>query len=128
MCISSPIQQVDRSPSCVLNKLAVDPAALDQDVQHAIEDTDVAAGTNWNKQVRIARNRRHARIEDDQLAAILASLPQVVSGDRRTFGDVRSRRRMTLAFGMSLHGLALRSMPKTFFDAAPAETMQSRPL
>ena len=29
--------------------------------------------------------------------------------------------RMTLAFVISLHGFALRSIPKTFFDAAPAE-------
>ena len=36
--------------------------------------------------------------------------------------------RMTLALGMSLQGFALRSMPKTFLDAAPAETMQRRPL
>ena len=32
------------------------------------------------------------------------------------------------AFGMSSHGLALRSMPKAILFAAPALTMQSRPL
>jgi len=36
--------------------------------------------------------------------------------------------RITFAFGRSLHGFALRSMPKIFFDAAAAETMQRRPL
>jgi hypothetical protein len=35
---------------------------------------------------------------------------------------------MHLASGRSLHGLAARSMPKAFRLAAPAETMQSRPL
>ena len=36
--------------------------------------------------------------------------------------------RITFAFGMSLQGLALRSMPRIFFDAAAADTIQSRPL
>ena len=36
--------------------------------------------------------------------------------------------RITEALGMSLQGLALRSMPRIYFEAAAAETMQSRPL
>jgi len=36
--------------------------------------------------------------------------------------------RITFAFVMSLHGLALRSMPRIFLDAAAADTMQRRPL
>ncbi len=36
--------------------------------------------------------------------------------------------RITSASRMSLQGLAARSMPRTFFEAAAAETMQRRPL
>ncbi len=81
------------------DEVAVDPAALDHDVQHAVEDADVAAGAHRNEQVGIASDRRHARIEDDQLAAVLARLPQVVGGDGSALGDVRARGQDDLRFG-----------------------------
>src|SRR5664280_1282617 len=74
----------------VCNKFAIDPAALDEDVEHAVEDADIAARTNWNKQVCVACNRRHPRIKNDQLAAVIPRLPQVVGGDRCTFGHIRA--------------------------------------
>src|SRR6266568_48105 len=70
------------------NELAVDPAALDHDAKHAVEDSDIATGTHWDEQVGIARDWRHARIENDQLGTVLASLPKVVGSDGRTLGDV----------------------------------------
>ena len=50
------------------DELAIDPAALDHDVQHAVEHADVAARAHRDEQVSVARNGRHARIENDQLA------------------------------------------------------------
>ena len=77
------------SPWCAAAmKRAVDPAALDHDVQHGVEDADVAAGAHRDEEVGGARDRRHARVEDDDLGAVLARPPEVVGGDR-----ARTRRR-----------------------------------
>ena len=72
------------------DEVAVDPAALDHDVQHAVEDADVAARAHRDEQIGSARDRRHARIEHDELRAVLARLPEIVGGDRRALGDVRA--------------------------------------
>ena len=57
------------------DEVAVNPAAFDHDVQHPVEYADVAAGTHRNEEVGVARDRSHAGIENDQLAAVLACLP-----------------------------------------------------
>ena len=73
------------------DELAVDPAALHHDVQHAVEDADVAARAHGDEEVGGAGDRRHARIEHDELRAVLARLPEIVGGDRGALGDVRAR-------------------------------------
>ena len=73
------------------DELAVDPAALDHHVEHAVEHADVAAGAHRDEEIGGARDRRHARIEHDQLRAVLPRLPEVVGRDRRALGDVRAR-------------------------------------
>ena len=51
--------------------------AVPQDhVQHAQEQRQVGAGPHRQVEVRVARDRRHARIDDDQAAAALAALPE----------------------------------------------------
>ena len=72
------------------DELAIDPALRDHHVQHAVEDADVAARPHGNEQVGRSRDRRHARVDDDQPPAILAGLPEVVGRDRRALGDVRA--------------------------------------
>ena len=73
-----------------LDEVAVDPAAIDHHVEHAGEQRGVASGLHGQEQVARARERRNARILDDDLCALLARLPDVVRRDRRAFGDVRA--------------------------------------
>ena len=47
-------------------------------------------GLDRQEQVAGARDRRDARVDDDDLRARLARLPDVVGGDRRALGDVRA--------------------------------------
>ena len=65
-------------------------AVADDHVQHRQEQRQVGAGPHRQIKVRVARDRRHARIDDDQLPAALAALPQIVRRDRRAFGRVRA--------------------------------------
>ena len=81
------------------DEVAVDPTALDHDVQHPVEYAYVAAGTHRNEEVGVAGNRSHPGIENDQLAAVLACLPQIVRGDWRAFGDVRACNQNHFGFG-----------------------------
>ncbi len=61
----------------------------DHQLQHAGKQRRVTARAHREKQIAGAGDRRHARILDDDLRALLARLPQVVGGDRRALGDVR---------------------------------------
>ena len=70
------------------DEVVVEPVVLDHQVQDAVEQRDVAAGLDRQEQVAGARERRDARIDDDDLGAVLARLPDVVGGDRRALGDV----------------------------------------
>ena len=72
-----------------MNSRLIQPRC-DHDVEHAVEHADVAAGADRDEQIGGARDRRHARIEHDQLRAVLPRLPQVVGRDRRALGDVRA--------------------------------------
>ena len=45
-------------------------------------------GRNRKEQIGVAGDRRHPRIGDDQLAAVVAAAPDVVGGDRRALADV----------------------------------------
>ena len=63
-------------------------------------------GPHRQVQVGVAGDRRHARVDDDQLPAVVAAPPEIVGGDRRALGDVGARRRSTTSpCGMSLHGI-----------------------
>ncbi len=62
---------------------------LDHQVQHAGEQRGVAPGLHRQEQIAGARDRRDARILDDDLRALLARLPEIVRRDRRALGDVR---------------------------------------
>ena len=72
----------------LLNELVIEPIVFDHQVQNAVEERDVAAGLDRQKQIAGAGDRRDARIDDDDLRAVLARLPDVVRGDRRALGDV----------------------------------------
>ena len=65
---------------------------------HSVEDADVAAGAHRDEQVCIARDRRHARIEHDELRAVIARLPEIVGSDRCALGDIRARDKNHLRF------------------------------
>ena len=72
-----------------MNSRSIQPRC-DHHVQHAVEDADVAARAHRDEEVGGAGDRRHARIEHDELRAVLARLPEIVGGDRRALGDVRA--------------------------------------
>ena len=68
----------------------VEPVVLDHQVQDAGEEGGVAARLDGQEQVAGAGERRDARIDDDDLRAVLAGLPDVVGRDRGALGDVRA--------------------------------------
>src|SRR5262245_15832742 len=53
----------------------IDPSALDHDVQHSVEDTDVTAGSDGNEQIRRTGNGSHAGVEHDEPGAAVPGLP-----------------------------------------------------
>ena len=59
-------------------------------VQHSAQQHQIGAGAQRQEQIRVARDGRHPRIGDDQLAAVVPAPPDVVGGDRRAFADVRA--------------------------------------
>ena len=75
---------------CVFDELRIDPSALDHHVQDSVGQRAVAAGTHRQEEVRRARDRRHARIDDDDLCAVVARSPDVVGQDREALADVRA--------------------------------------
>ena len=95
-----------------VDERAILEAVAQDHVQHAHQQREIGAGPHRQVQIGVARDRRHARIGDDQLAAVVAAAPDVVGGDRRALADVGADRRAApAAFGMSLHGIGLRSTP-----------------
>ena len=73
---------------CSRDEIVIEPVVLDHQVQDAVEQRDVAAGLDGQEQIAGAGDRRDARIDDDDLRAVLAGLPDVVGRDRRALGDV----------------------------------------
>ena len=61
-----------------VDEVVIEPVVLDHQVQDAVEQRDVAAGLDRQEQVAGAGDRRDARIDDDDLRAVLAGLPDVV--------------------------------------------------
>ena len=61
------------------NEVVIEPVVLDHQVQDAVEQGDVAAGLDGQEQVAGARRGRDARIDHDDLRAVLARLPDVAA-------------------------------------------------
>jgi hypothetical protein len=74
----------------VVDEIVVEPIVFDHQMQNAVEERDIAPGLDRQKEIARARDRRDARINDDDLRAVLARLPHVVGRDRRAFADVRA--------------------------------------
>ncbi len=74
----------------VADEVVVEPVALDQHVEDRAHQRRVGARPEPEEDVGGARDRRHARVGDDQLGAAVARPPDVAGGDRRALGDVRA--------------------------------------
>ena len=74
------------------DELAILQAVAQDHVQHAEQQRDIGARPHRKKQIGVAGDRRHPRIDDDQLSAVVAAAPEVVGGDRRAFGRCSSPR------------------------------------
>ena len=94
------------------DEVAVVQPVAQEHVEHRQEQGKIGARAHREIQIGVARDRRHARIDDDELAAIFAALPEVLGRDRRAFGDVRSRDQHDLRLRAGpATGLVARSMP-----------------
>src|SRR6516164_2873946 len=87
------------SRSMLRDELVIDLATLDHDVHHAVENPNIATWPHGNKQIRIAGNRSHAGINDDELRTVFASLPEIVGCDGRAFRNICSSDQDHLCFG-----------------------------
>ena len=75
---------------CVfLDKVVIKPAVLDHQVKDAVEQSNVAARLDRQKEIAGSRDWCDARINDDDLCPVLASLPDVVRCNGRALRDVR---------------------------------------
>src|SRR5215472_4863208 len=70
------------------NELAVFKTVAQDDMQHAEQQGEVSAGTQRKIQIRITRDRGHARIGDYQSSAMIAAAPYIVGRDRGALADV----------------------------------------
>ena len=77
-----------KADGVVVDEVVVEPVVGDHQVQHAVEEGDIAAWFDGQEQVAGAGDRGDARIDDDDLGAVFPGLPHVVGGDGRAFGDV----------------------------------------
>ena len=59
-------------------------------MQHAHQQDQIRARPQRQIQIGVARNRRHARIGDNQFRAVVASAPDIIGSDRRAFTYVGS--------------------------------------
>ena len=85
-------------------------------------------GLIGQKQIAGARDRRDARIDDDDLGAMLARLPDVIGGDRRALGDVGAADPDDLGLENVAPWIGGAVDAERFLVAAPALTMHRRPL
>ena len=69
-----PIRAVFSKPVvCCRDELRRPEAVAEDHVQHAHQQRQIRAGAHRQEQIGIARDRRHARIGDDQLPAVVAA-------------------------------------------------------
>jgi hypothetical protein len=73
----------------VFDEVVVEPVVLDHQVEDAVEQRDVTPRLDGQKNVGRPGDRRDPRILNDDLAAGLARLPDVIRRDRRALGRVR---------------------------------------
>src|SRR5262249_8682726 len=57
-------------------------------VQQSHVQRQVGSRPDWQVDVRVAADRRHARIYDDELSTSIAATPQVFGCDWRAFRDI----------------------------------------
>ena len=72
------------SARVVGDELVIEPVVLDQLVQDRAVERGVAARPDRQVKIGRARNRRQPRIDDDELRAVVARLPEPVSECRET--------------------------------------------
>jgi hypothetical protein len=74
-------------------------AIAKNDVKNRHQQNQVGTGAHRKIEVRVARNGRHARIDHDQLAAVVAAFPEVAGGDGITFTHIGADHHHYLRFG-----------------------------
>ena len=74
------------------------PVAHD-DMQNAHQQREVGSRTHREIEVRVAGDRCHARIDDNQLAAAVTAPPDVVGGDGCAIADVRADHHQHVGLG-----------------------------
>ena len=82
----------------LVDEFAILQAVTQDDVQHSHQQCEIGARTQWKIEIGVARDGSHARIGDDQLAALVAAAPDVVGGDGSAFADVRADHEQYLRF------------------------------
>jgi hypothetical protein len=73
-----------------IDEVAVLEPIPQHDVQEAHQQYEIRARPHRQVEIRVARDGRHPRIDDDELAAAIATSPDVARRDRRAFPDVRA--------------------------------------
>src|SRR5262249_17351474 len=81
------------------NKSVIKPAMRDTDVQEAIHESTIASGTHGQQEVSGARNRSHARINDNDSGAVVAGPPDIVCEDGKALPNVDPGQDETLCQG-----------------------------
>src|SRR4030095_1205038 len=76
------------SDGVVIDEIVIEPIVLDHQMEDAVKQRYVAPGLDWQKKIASSRHRCDARVNDNDLRPVLTRLPDIVSGDRRAFGDI----------------------------------------
>src|ERR1035441_5070727 len=74
------------------NEFPILQAVTQNYMQHSHQQCEIGSRTQRKVEIRVARDGGHSRIGDDQLAAVIATSPDVVGCDRSAVADVRANR------------------------------------
>ena len=74
------------------DELVVEPVVLDELMQDRTVERGIAARTDRQMQISGAGDRREARIDHDELGAVVARLPDPMRQRRESFADVGARK------------------------------------
>ena len=77
-----------KTDGVIVDEIMIEPIVFDHQMQHAVEQGDVAARLDRQEQIAGARNRRDARVNHDDFRALFARLPHIIGRNRRALGDV----------------------------------------